>query len=96
MTNQNNITENAFTFIKYRCGVCGKIMRTNRNFCSLDCRALYFKKMIENRNGITINKKRQRKIHIYNLSELLNEENLKAMVEESEKNIDIIIRKSRR
>ena len=96
MTKHHDITENAFTFIKYRCGRCGKIMRTNRNFCSMDCQVLYFEKMNKIRTETFINKKTQSKRHIYRVSDILNKENLKQMVKESEKNIDIRMKNSKR
>lgn len=91
-----NITEDAFRFIKYRCGYCEKIMRTNRNFCSIECKLLYFKKLNEIRIGTWTSKKTQSKRHVYRVSDILNEENLKQMVDEIEKNIDVRMNKSKR
>jgi len=31
MTKHHNITEDAFKFMKYRCGYCGKRMKSNKN-----------------------------------------------------------------
>ncbi len=97
MTEYNNITEGVFRFLKCRCGYCGKISKEyNNNFCSMKCKILYFKKMNEIHIGTWTSKKRQRKRHIYDLSELLNEEILKQIIEETEKNIDLRMNKSRR
>lgn len=92
----HNITEDAFTFIKYRCGYCGKIMRTNRNFCSMECKVLYFEKMDKIRTKTLTNKKKQSKRRVFELSDILNKKDLKQMVEETEKNIDIRMIKSKR
>lgn len=92
MVRRQNITEDAFRFIKYRCIYCKKILSGNRLFCNNECRDLYFEKIKDTKIKTWINKsKRQTK-----LSNILNEENLKAMVKETESSIDKKTNKSKR
>ena len=93
MGKRQNITEDAFRFIKYRCIYCRKIILHNKLFCNKDCRDLYFEKMSKIKHGTWTNKN-QHKRRI-GLKDLLSEENLKAMVKDTEKNIDERINKSK-
>ncbi len=86
--NKQNITEDAFRFIKYRCEHCGKIHKFNKNFCSPNCKTLYFEKININKIETWTNKKTQSKHRVYKLSDILNKDVLKQMVEEAERNID--------
>jgi len=76
----------------HRCGHCGKIMKSNINFCSMDCQVLYFEKINKIRIGTWINKKKRR----IGLSDILSEENLKAMIKETERSIDKKMNKLKR
>ena len=87
MTKNYNITEDAFKFVKYRCGHCGRIMRSNKNFCSIKCKALYFEKMNKIKIGKYVPKKKQNKQHVEVSTNILSEESLKQIVEETERNI---------
>lgn len=94
MTKHHNITEDAFSFIKYRCGYCGKLMKTNKNFCSVNCKILYFEKINKLKNKIKINKKTQSKRRVFGLQDILNKEDLKAIIKKTERNIDKRMNKS--
>jgi len=54
----------------------------------MDCKVLYFEKMNGIKIGAWINKKIQNKRRIFGLSDILNEEKLKAMVKQTESRID--------
>jgi hypothetical protein len=73
--------------VRHRCINCRKIILHNKLFCNKECKDLYFEKI----NNIEIkkwtNEKNQDK-HRIKLSNLLNEENLKDMVKQTERNID--------
>ena len=84
MVNYNDITEDAFRFLKYYCKRCGIEIRADKIFCSAKCKILYFREI---RVGAWINKKTQDKRRIFELSDILNKEDLKAMVEQTEINI---------
>lgn len=88
-----DIIDNAFRFIKYRCGYCGKKKRGNKNFCSMKCKTLYFEKMNKIKNGTQISKKKQSKCHVKVSANILSEEYLKQIVEKAEKNIDVRMNK---
>ena len=85
MAKYNNITEDAFTFIKYHCKHCDILLRANKNFCSMKCKLLYFREI---RIGAWTNRKTQSKRHIFKLSDILNDEDLKTMVKQTESSID--------
>jgi len=85
----NDITDEAFEFIKYRCGYCGKKKRGNKNFCSIECTILYLEKMNKIKTGTYISKKKQSKCHVNISSNILSEEYLKTLLEETERNIDV-------
>jgi len=91
-----DIIDDVFEFIKYRCGYCGIIMKENKNFCSIECKILYLKKMDKIKNGKYTSKKKQSKQHVNISANILSEEYLKQMVEETERNIDVKINKLRR
>ena len=82
-----NIIDDAFEFIKYRCGYCGKLMKSNKNFCSMKCKALYFEKMNNMKIGKYVPKKKQNKQHVEVSTNILSEEYLKTILEETERNI---------
>ena len=82
-----NITDDAFDFIKYKCGYCGIIMKENKNFCSIECNVLYYKKMNDIKIGKYVPKKKQKKQHVDISTNILSEEYLKTILEETEKNI---------
>ena len=84
MVKYNNITKDVFRFLKYYCKRCGIEIRANKIFCSVKCKILYFREI---RIGAWINKKIQDKRRIFELSDILNREDLKDMVEQTEKNI---------
>ena len=90
------IIEDVFSFLKYRCGYCGKKMKSNKNFCSINCQASYFEKMNRIKIKTQINKKTQSKRHVFKLSDILNEGSIQQMIEESERNINIKMKKMRR
>jgi len=86
MAKHHNITEDAFRFIKNRCIHCKKIIPHNQLFCSKECRDSYFEKNSKIINEAQTNKKQsKRRVGLY---DLLSEENLKAMIEKTEQNID--------
>ena len=87
MVKYDNITEDAFRFLKYHCKHCEIEIRANKNFCSVKCKLLYFREITI---GAWINKKTQDKRRIFGLSDILNEENLDAMVKQTENKIDNI------
>lgn len=89
---ENNITKNTFRFIKYRCIHCREIILHNKLFCNKECRDLYFEKKDKMKYGTWTNKNKRR----IDLSDLLSEESLKAMVKDTEKNIDEQMNKSKR
>ena len=88
MAKRQNIIEDAFRFLKNRCIHCREIIPHNKLFCNKECQVLYFEKMNEIKIGTWTNKKTQSKCRGFKLSNLLNEENLKAMIDETERNID--------
>ena len=92
MTKHQNITEDAFRFLKYRCLCCRKILPHNKLFCNKECRDLYFEKINDVKIKTWINKSKRRA----GASNILNEENLKAMVKETERSIDKKVNKSKR
>lgn len=94
MVRHQNITEDAFRFIKYRCIHCKKIIPYNKLFCNKECKEQYFEKKSKIKDGTWTNKKNQVKRQT-GLSNLLSEENLKAMVKDTEKNIDERMNKSK-
>lgn len=96
MAKRQNITEDAFRFLKNRCIHCREIISYNKLFCSKECQVLYFEKMNEIKIGTWTNKKTQSKRRGFKLSNLLNEENLKAMIEKTERNIDKKMNKLKR
>lgn len=61
----------------------------------MDCRDLYFGKINDTKIKTWTNKKNQSRRRI-GLSDLLSEENLKAIVKDTEKNIDEQMNKSKR
>ena len=71
-------------------------MKSNKNFCSTDCKILYFEKMNNIRTETWTNKKTQSKHRVYGLQDILNKEDLKQMVEETERNIDEKMNKLKR
>jgi len=81
----NSITENAFRFIKNRCKHCDILIRAGKNFCSMKCKLSYFRE-IKIKNWT--NKKTQSKRRVFGLSDILNEEDLKAMVKQTINRID--------
>lgn len=95
MAKRQNITEDAFRFIKYRCIHCREIIPHNKLFCNNDCRDLYFEKINDTKIKTWTNKKNQSKRRI-DLSNLLSEENLKAMVSETKRSIDKRMNKLKR
>ena len=84
MVKYNNITEDAFGFLKCQCKRCGIEIRANKIFCSTKCKILYFREI---RIGTYVNKKTQNKGRIFELSDILNKEDLKDMVKQTEINI---------
>lgn len=85
MVDYNSITENAFRFIKNRCKHCDIVIRAGKNFCGTKCKLSYFRE-IKIKNWT--NKKIQSKHHVFELSDILSEENLKAMVNQTISRID--------
>ena len=84
MVNYNDITEDAFGFLKCQCKRCGIEIRANKIFCSTKCKILYFREI---RIGSYVNKKTQDKGRIFEVSDILNDNDLKYMVEQTEINI---------
>ena len=84
MTKHQNITEDAFRFLKYRCLCCRKILPRNKLFCNKECRDLYFERIKNVKIKTWINKSKRRT----GVSDILNEENLKVMVKNIENKID--------
>lgn len=87
----NDITEDAFRFLKYHCKHCKIEIRVNKIFCSAKCKLLYFREIrIKKWIGKTQDK------HRVELSDILNEEKLKAMTIQTEKNIEKKMNKLRK
>ncbi len=72
--------------VRRRCIHCRKIIH-DKIFCNNGCKEQYFEKINDINISSWNNKKNQSKRRI-DLSNLLNEENLKAMVSETKRNID--------
>ena len=85
MVNYKDIIEDSFEFLKFYCKHCGIVIRANNNFCSVKCKLAYFREI---RIGSYVNKKTQNKGRIFELSDILKDNDLKAMVKQTEKNID--------
>lgn len=62
----NDITEEAFEFMKYHCKHCGIEIKANKNFCSTNCKFSYFREI---KIGAWINKKTQDKRRVFELSD---------------------------
>ncbi len=73
---------------KYCCRQCGKAIKHNKLFCYKNCQVLYFEKINDIKIRTWTNKNNQSKRRDFKLSNLLNEENLKAKIEKTERNMD--------
>ena len=62
-------------------------MKSNKNFCSTDCKIFYFEKMNDMKIETWTNKKTQSKCRVYRLQGIVSEKDLKDMVKETEINI---------
>lgn len=85
MVNYNDITHDVFNFLKYHCKYCDIVIRAGKNFCSAKCKLSYFREI---RIGAWINKKTQNKRRIFELSDILNEKDLKDIIKQTESRID--------
>ena len=72
------------------CAYCGSHLGLNHsgNFCNNDCQEQYTKRQCKIREGTYLNKHKQNKRRIFELKDILNEEDLKAMISETKLNID--------
>lgn len=72
------------------CAYCGSRLELNHsgNFCNNDCMEQYIDKQCKIRAGTWLSKHKQNKCRVFKLKDILNEENLKAMVSETKLNID--------
>ena len=96
MTKKHNITEDAFSFIKYQCKHCGKLITLNKNFCSMNCKILYFEKINKIENKAWINKKTQNKHRVFGLQDILNKEEFQQIIKKTERNIDVKMNRLKR
>ncbi len=90
-----NIIEDAFDFLKETCVYCGKRIK-NKIFCSKKCKTLYLNKQHKIKIGKYVPKKKQNKQHVEVSTNILSEEYLKTILEETEKNIDVRMNKLKR
>lgn len=73
--------------MKNTCGYCGKLMKTDKLFCSSKCRNAYYEKEQKKKDGTYVSKKKQVKKKVHGLSDILNEEQIAKMKEDVEYNI---------
>ena len=71
-----------------RCIHCREITFDNKLFCSNDCKVKYFGIINDKKIKIWNTENNQSKRRSFKLSDLLNEENLKVMVKQTESRID--------
>lgn len=74
--------------MKNNCSYCGKRIKQNRLWCSLDCKVAYFEKKKKKRDKTYIPKEEKRKKQRYELKDIISNEQLEAMIKEVDNNIE--------
>jgi len=92
-----DITENTFTFLRSNCLYCGEYIRYRSLFCDNNkkCQRAYFNKQRAIRVKIWIPKKQNKRL-VFELHNIMSNRDLKMMIEETKKNIDIRMNKLKR
>ena len=93
--NYIDITENTFTFLRSNCLYCGEWIRYRSLFCDKNCQKAYFNKQRAIRVKIWIPKKHNKRL-VWELNDIMSNRDLKLMIEETKRNIDIRMNKLKR